>query len=143
MDKSFLYEYAEIVDELCIEISVSVSRKEANVRAVIDTGTTHSFISRRLINELSPISANTRVMIYRKPSDGYFFNIHLSDGLMLNNFILYEMPYGFDDDFLLGMDVVSQGDLAISNYDGQTAVSFRKPSKQRISFLEIADAVDA
>jgi len=36
---------------------------------------------------------------------------------------------------LIGMDIISRGDFAITNLNGETCFSFRFPSKERIDFL--------
>lgn len=37
-------------------------------------------------------------------------------------------------DFIIGMDVISMGDLAITNHEGTATFSFRVPSMERIDF---------
>ena len=37
-------------------------------------------------------------------------------------------------DILIGMDIISKGDFAISNYDGKTQFSFRLPSQQDVDY---------
>ncbi len=39
-------------------------------------------------------------------------------------------------DLLIGMDIISRGDFAISNFAGKTTFSFRVPSTKRIDFVE-------
>jgi hypothetical protein len=36
---------------------------------------------------------------------------------------------------LIGMDIITMGDFAITNYQGSTVMSFRVPSLQKIDFL--------
>lgn len=37
-------------------------------------------------------------------------------------------------DVLIGMDIISNGDFAISNYEGRTQFSFRIPSQEHIEY---------
>ena len=37
---------------------------------------------------------------------------------------------------IIGMDIISRGDLAITNYDGKTVFTFRIPSYESIDFEE-------
>jgi predicted aspartyl protease len=39
-------------------------------------------------------------------------------------------------DLLIGMDIISRGDFAVTNFAGKTTFSFRVPSTQRIDFVE-------
>lgn len=41
-----------------------------------------------------------------------------------------------DTDIVIGMDVISQGDFAISNFEGKTIFTFRCPSVAKIDFKE-------
>lgn len=43
-------------------------------------------------------------------------------------------------DVLIGMDIISQGDFAVTNTEDQTVFSFRIPSIQRIDFVKAAKA---
>ena len=38
-------------------------------------------------------------------------------------------------DFLIGMNVINQGDFTITNFKEKTTTSFRIPSKQKIGFV--------
>lgn len=38
-------------------------------------------------------------------------------------------------DLLIGMDVISQGDMSITNFNGNTVMSFRVPSKVEVDFV--------
>ncbi len=40
-------------------------------------------------------------------------------------------------EILIGMDIISQGDFAVSNKNGITVMTFRIPSVQRIDFVEL------
>lgn len=42
---------------------------------------------------------------------------------------------GPDGDVLIGMDIITLGDFAVSTYEGRTAFTFRMPSQGRIDFL--------
>ena len=60
------------------------------------------------------------------------------------NLVIPEMGMEFPDmivtavdvdvDFIVGMDIISKGDMAVSNYKGNTVLSFRIPSRQTIDF---------
>lgn len=41
---------------------------------------------------------------------------------------------------LVGMNIISKGDLAISNYDGRTCLTFRMPSQARTDYSGTVDA---
>lgn len=39
-----------------------------------------------------------------------------------------------DDEFIVGMDLINKGDLAVTNVNNKTTMSFRSPSVARINF---------
>ncbi len=42
----------------------------------------------------------------------------------------------FDADVLIGMDVIANGDFAVTNHQGKTLMSFRMPSVECIDFVK-------
>ena len=45
---------------------------------------------------------------------------------------------GFSDaDVLIGMDIISQGDFAVTNFNQRTVFSFRVPSLETIDFAQV------
>jgi hypothetical protein len=46
---------------------------------------------------------------------------------------------GFD--VIIGMDIITRGDFAITNVDGRTCVTYRVPSVQKLDFVEEAKAI--
>ncbi len=41
-----------------------------------------------------------------------------------------------DEGMLIGMDIISQGDLCITNFRGKTVMTFRKPSQGSVDYCE-------
>jgi predicted aspartyl protease len=108
-----------------------------------DTGATGSAITKSLAKKLSLIPVGqTRVRGVHGHKDGiYVYAVKI----VLNNenvsFVLpvTECEQLSDDDsseILIGMDVISKGDFAITNFQGQTVMTFRVPSILRMDFRE-------
>lgn len=108
-----------------------------------DTGASNTCISEEIVKKynLIPISQ----IKTRTPSGSSVMNVYLID-LVLNNEIVFPKlkvtgtkigAQGID--VLIGMDVISNGDFAISNYNGKTRFSFRVPSQNDIDFKEEFD----
>ncbi|MCC7246805.1 MAG: retroviral-like aspartic protease family protein [Saprospiraceae bacterium] len=109
------------------------------VKALWDTGATHSAISNRLAGKLNlPIEDFARVTtasgIQHVPV--YLIRVTLPGSFSFDEIEAVEFTYTDEDDcdLIVGMDVMTQGDLAISNYDGKTVFSFRIPSFERLDF---------
>lgn len=63
----------------------------------------------------------------------YFVSIELPNALQFTEVEVTVGTFG-DFDVLIGMDIITMGDLAITNLDGRTTFSFRVPSLVRIDF---------
>jgi len=127
------HNYFKIVYNLYIDINKSASNEnKTEVKALIDTGAVVSCVSNELIKRLRPKQSNRTAWIdgYNDPAKGFFFDIYFSDDFVLKNIILFPRPPYVDDELLIGMDILTQGDLILSNYNNQTSIAFRKPSQQ-------------
>src|SRR5438067_154488 len=108
-----------------------------NYLAIWDTGATSSVITERVIAEcnLKPIG-----MTRAHGADGeYNTEVYLISVVLLNGVAFHilrvtkgKLPDG--SDVLVGMDVISRGDLAVTNLHGKTCFSFRCPSQEVLDF---------
>lgn len=122
----------------CFVSSVTVHTKPENLRckAVWDTGATMSCISRHIVEALGliPVKAiNVSGVGGRLLTNAFIVSISLPNDI---TFPFITVPEGFleDSDVLIGMDIISKGDLVISNEKGETSFSFRTPPDKRITF---------
>ena len=115
--------------------------KEMAARAIWDTGATHSSINPHLASSLGLVSIDTiRVDTAggeTKDCDVYLIDLRLPNGILIADVAVAGLDIG-KDDFLIGMDVISRGDFAVSNFAGKTCYTFRVPSAGRINFMEEA-----
>ena len=124
--------YAGITKTLVTKVNIYQANPhkllKKDVVAVWDTGATCSVIDKKLAKEWNLdvvkyetfVTANgtTRAKVYyltlELPNGGYFPNLQVSELKLASG-------------FLIGMDVIKQGDFHISN-DGTTVFTFRTPS---------------
>ena len=66
----------------------------------------------------------------------YFLHLLLPNNMRLFNWEVMEFQYSEDDgcDLIIGMDIITQGDFAITHLDGNTLFSFRMPSAHSIDY---------
>ncbi len=58
-----------------------------------------------------------------------------SNRLVFHDMELVQFTYTGDDcDLIIGMDIMTQGDLALTNFEGRTVFSFRIPSRHIVDF---------
>lgn len=107
--------------------------------ALWDTGATGTVIRKDLAQKLNlqPISFT---QIHTASGDFqsgvYIMMLELPNKVILPNLTVYDGILTSDIDFLIGMDVISKGDLAISNFNGQTMLTFRVPSAEKTDYVQ-------
>jgi SEC-C motif/Aspartyl protease len=102
-----------------------------------DTGATATAITQKVIDDcaLKPIGM-TKV----HGADGefitevYFVSILLLNGVGFRTLRVTKGKLGPGADLLIGMDIITAGDFAVTNYNGKTVLSFRIPSSEFIDF---------
>lgn len=106
-------------------------------RSLWDTGASVTLISTRVAKVLGLKS------IGKSGVSGYNEGIDVKDtflihiGLPTEDIVTNIMAMEFDTDeydVIIGMDVICNGDLAITNQDNKTTFSFRIPSEREIDF---------
>jgi hypothetical protein len=88
-------------------------------------------ITRRIATRLGLTPVDRRKIYsaggYSKSCDVYAVNVELPNELMFSDIeVICCKLRGCD--VLIGMDIISLGDMAVSNYQAQTVLSFRYPS---------------
>lgn len=111
--------------------------------AIWDTGATGSVVTKKVVNDLGLQPIN-KILVNGVHGECYS-NLYLVNMLLPNN-VHYcavhvteaEQLGRIDDniDVLIGMNIISSGDLAVTNYNGRTAFSFRFPSTEFIDFTK-------
>lgn len=104
--------------------------------AVWDTGATGSVITQRVADELA-LTATGITKVHHADGESetetYLVNITLPNGVMFHGLRVTRATLtGFD--VLIGMDVIGNGDFALTNVDGKTVMSYRIPSKTTLDF---------
>ena len=99
-----------------------------NFTCIWDTGATHTAISQKVIDEcdLEPIGMTiVQTADGAAPKNRYLVNIVLPNKVGFINVVVTEAILGQDVDVLIGMDIISQGDFAVTNKDKKTSFTFR------------------
>ena len=109
--------------------------------AIWDTGATNSVISKRVVTEcgLKP-SGMTKV---HTASGTDNVSTYLISMILPNKVVIPTLRVSEGNltgtDVLIGMDIINQGDFAVTNTNGKTVFSFRMPSVECIDFVEKMD----
>ena len=108
-------------------------------RAIWDTGATGSVITEKVVKELA-LKPTGMVKVStvngERDANTYIVNIWLPNKVVVGNLKVTEGELPGEDEVLIGMDIISKGDLAITNYGGKTVFTYRFPSAKRIDFVK-------
>ena len=107
------------------------------IQGLWDTGATGSAITQQIVDQLG-LSATGRTNVRGVSGEDrvntYLINLFLPNHVMLPGIrVTQGTLHGFD--VLIGMDVISHGDFAITNRGGRTVFSFRMPSLAEYDFV--------
>ena len=127
-----------------VKITLRGTGGDFETDGIIDTGATASVISKNIADTLSAIP-QTFTKVHTASEQNVITPLYEADieigkqvritGLMVTSGALLD-----GTECLIGMDILSQGDLAVTNFESKTCVSFRIPSSQCIDFVESAKA---
>ena len=121
------------------EFNKNFKKVKSNYIALWDTGSTMSVISEELASKLNlePVGemlAETAGGKY--VAKRYVVSISLPNRLNIENVMISSGKLGPGIDLLIGMDIITLGDFAITNYNNKTVFSFRFPSCEVIDFVK-------
>ena len=124
-----------------VEISNVFSGNKISTKGIWDTGATDSVITKSTATKLGllPIRRTyVRGVHGNKEVNVYYVNITLNNkNITLNTQVTEcdELSVDNSVDMLIGMNIITMGDFAITNFQGNTMMSFRVPSLQNIDFV--------
>jgi predicted aspartyl protease len=127
-----------LVSDAEIESAMSPAGR-IKVRAAWDTGAEQSLISVESAKRLNLQSLSVSDIIMPTGETAscnvYLVNVYLANGRKVSPLAVLEgMPGEYD--MLIGMDIITLGDFAVTNGNGATVFSFRMPSMDTIDFCE-------
>lgn len=107
-------------------------------KCIWDTGATNSVISPKIVADLGLQPTGKKVCFTaggQKEMDTYLVAIKLPNGVGFPSVNVTEAKVqGFDA--LIGMDIISGGDFAVTAENGKTILSYQYPSAKTIDFVE-------
>ncbi len=143
---AFVYKYPVLSPKLISTVQVSHNNRMKEVSALWDTGATVTCVSMELAKELSLVPTGMREI--RTPSGAKTVNTYLVD-LELPNKVTVTNVMVCDSDIgtqglgvLIGMNIILQGDFAVSNFKGKTTFTFRIPSQKETNYVNEARLQD-
>ena len=139
MGKSFRCGFDGISKQIITDVEISDihNNNKIKVEALWDTGSNVTIIRNDVAGRLGikPVGSGYMDTISDKKvaSDVYKINLFLTYHIeILKIKVVTGEPKSCD--MLIGMDIISQGDFAISNHNGKTTFIFRIPSMGEFSY---------
>lgn len=106
-------------------------------KALWDTGANGTVVSEKIVKDLG-LKPVGKTKCYHANGESivneYIINLYLPNKVAIPLLRVTEGSLTAGFDVLIGMDVITQGDLMISNFNGKTKFSFRIPSVESLSF---------
>lgn len=125
-----------------VKVKNPVTGKIIETFAIWDTGATNSVITEKLASDLGLISFGKALVsgVHGvKQVNRYVVNTTLNnESIQIDSPVTECTSLSPDESIgvLIGMDIITRGDFAITNFNGNTIMSFRVPSIQTIDFVE-------
>lgn len=147
--RAFTVKHTGIISRIITEISLSKAYDPANpprqpyplhnTRALWDTGATKSVITKASVEVLNLVSVGRASVFHAGGSsetNTYLVNIILPNKVEVVGALVTEAP-NIVGDFgaIIGMDIISQGALSITNANGETWMTFCMPSIKHIDYV--------
>ena len=134
---AFRIDYGRTVRELktkalLFAVSAPPPNKTATVDAIWDTGATHSVITPEIAEALGLLPVDTVPIIGVNSGEAEdkpvsIVHVGLPNSVLLQTVRVSVVDIGGGADMLIGMDIISLGDLLLSNAGGETSFSFVMP----------------
>lgn len=124
-----------------VEVKNLFTQTTLSTKAIWDTGATISVVTKDLVSQLGliPVGKTNVLGVHgSKLVNVYFVNLTLNNKEISLDIRVTECDALSADNsigMLIGMDVITKGDFSITNYHGQTVMSFRVPSIEKVDYV--------
>lgn len=142
MITAYRHSFNNIVNRILVDCSIDVPITEGAgraMRALWDTGACCTCIATRVAQEMGLVRINEKELIgaNNQPFKADVYCVKLKMGHFVIDFLeVCGIPMeGKAENMIIGMDVITRGDLSITNYNGQTFLTFREPSLEKIDYV--------
>lgn len=109
------------------------NEKWREVKGVIDIGATCTCITKRLAKQLKckPFSeSKIEYALGKSKSKVHIIDFIMADTILMSDVSVFAFPVNIEADIIIGMDILSRGNLALRNIKGITSFSFSISKKE-------------
>jgi predicted aspartyl protease len=145
--QAFTFRYDRRVSHLITQVKIGPPFNPENgekpgqfiqVQAIWDTGATNTVITKRIADQCGfPTTGirHIRGINGEFDSSTYLISMVLRNNVCISSISVSDGDPGGDIDVLIGMDIISGGDFAVTHSDGKTTLSFCFPSIHCTDFV--------
>lgn len=114
--------------------------------ALWDTGATHSCIDSRVVADLGLVAVGKAECSHvhgHQVTSKYLVDMVLPNKVGVSEVSVMECTLSHGIDVIIGMDIITLGDFAVTNHNDKTHFSFRTPSCSKTCYVEDANRLKA
>ena len=136
---AFTIKHNGIARQLCTTVDVIYKSKISTGVGLWDTGASGSCVSEKIVNDLQLIPTGRQKIL--TPAGEKIVNTYMVDIVLPNKVMVKSVPVCDSDigkqglDVLIGMDIMTMGDISITNYNKKTFFTFRMPSQCAVDYV--------
>lgn len=145
MSTAYTHPFATVVDRIIVNCFVSLPNtpdQESELKALWDTGAMTTCISEEYANNLGLVKIDEKDVVGADnlPFKANVYCVSLRMGeFRIGITEVLGLPMDGEYKMIIGMDIISKGDLSITNFNGRTVLSFREPSLETIDYVKEID----
>ena len=146
--QAFTNKYDGLTNVIATQVIVTniYNSKSATFTAVWDTGAMRTTISQKVADTIECLATDKATMIGvggdPKEVNVYDIDLRLPNNVTIKNLSVLSASGIGNCDVLIGMDIISMGDFAITNCDKKTIMTFSMPSHKVMCFVERAEQLN-
>jgi len=129
-----------IARRLTNEAVIKYHDREMKVTALWDTGATGSCISMEVVKQLQLESIGEREVHTASGKDiqnTFLVDVDLPNSVTVKDLVVSDSAIGAQGiGMLIGMDIITLGDFAVSTYNQKTVFTFRIPSEKKTDYVQ-------
>jgi hypothetical protein len=147
--RAFTLKHNGLANRLVTEVKLSRAFDPANppmsafaqyeTTALWDTGATRSVVTEATAHALGLVSVGKAIVNHAGGSSShntYLINFYLPNSVCVAGVLASECPdIAGSFGAIVGMDIILKGDFSLTNYNGQTWMTFRVPSIQAVDYV--------
>ncbi|MFZ5975751.1 MAG: SEC-C metal-binding domain-containing protein [Bacillota bacterium] len=141
-NNAFTVQHSTLVHQLITKVTVinPINNKSIEVNAIWDTGATSTCITNKVVNDLGleqtgVCTISTASGISQAPR--YGISLKLPNNLHINPFQADMVTLHDNVEMLIGMNIITTGDFALTNHNNKTTLSFVFPSMGETDYVKI------